>query len=77
MTGEIRAYPGIIEESRVYGFLVPGAAQHVVMRRRTGTVPVAVLAVPDQRRTVSLRFTLHRIRDKPYPSCPANIRSSR
>ncbi len=43
---------------------VPGAAQHEVMRRRPGTVPLAVsVTVPDQRCTAPLCYALHRIRD--------------
>ena len=43
---------------------VPGAAQHEVVRCRPGTVPNSVSGtIPDQRCTVALRFTLHRVRD--------------
>ena len=54
---------------------VPGAAQHVVMRCRPG-IPVSGMkatGVPDQRRTVPLRFTLRRVRDtRPMLSPHAN-----
>ena len=43
---------------------VPGAAQHKVVRCRTGTFKDTVpLTVPDQRRITSLRYVLHRVRD--------------
>ena len=56
----------------------PGAAQHAVVRCRPG-IPVSsrskVTGVPDQRRTVSLRFTLHRVRDtRPTPAPPPPAR---
>ncbi len=44
---------------------VPGAAHREVVRCRPGTVPTSeFVKVPDQRCTTTLRFALHRVRDK-------------
>jgi hypothetical protein len=52
-------------------------ARSDMMRCRPGTVSKAVFGtVPDQRCTASLRYALHRIRDKNSQACRSGVRTT-